>query len=386
MKRGQLTWPGILLALIGVSCTNSTDNTEYGSGPAQSDAGQESSQGSDSSQESSVDATTDQSSADQVLGDQQSDGSDAIATQDTSGDVHLDCDAGYTGADCTHCASGYTTAPASANLMVPMIRERMYKRMRRHCMQHDNAPSSLMHGQWQMPNRLHSGLHGCEVQHVRHGVPAVRQRLRDGLHGLQRQDDHMSGCLCGQLQRVMRGGTAAVRQPVRGHMWAMLGQTRDCQATQECMANCDSCSGTCISCPTNQHACGTGCHDDAPDDPAHGCKNTCTDQPCQPPANGSSVCTAGVCDFVCDTADGFHKSGQECVCDTSKKPCSSVCVAANDPTYGCSATSCDACVLPAHATVSNCTGPSGSCGVTCDGVTAMSQALTTRLACARRMG
>lgn len=166
---------------------------------------------------------------------------------------------------------------------------------------------------------------------------------------------------------------------------ACTGKPASCATTNSCVSACSACSGQCVDCPPGQHACGAECHDDAIDDPAHGCKNTCDDLPCHEPANGTAVCVSGVCDITCNTAGGFQESqsGTECVCDTAHgfeedpvlhvcvcpqgtKSCNQQCVDATDPLLGCAGAICSPCTLPAHAILTTCTGSGGTCSFVCD--------------------
>lgn len=163
---------------------------------------------------------------------------------------------------------------------------------------------------------------------------------------------------------------------------ACTGQQATCEATSECVDDCASCSGACTECPNGFHACSSGCHADVADDPAAGCMYTCDDLPCAEPANGNAVCTLGACDFTCDTANGFQKSGGQCVCDTANgfvedptlhicvcdqgtKGCVTFCASVDDPSFGCSSPYCSPCPSPAHAATVSCDA-AGDCDFACD--------------------
>lgn len=151
-----------------------------------------------------------------------------------------------------------------------------------------------------------------------------------------------------------------------------------CSSPKQCQASCTGCSGTCVDCPTGQHLCPSGCYPDGTDTIATGCRLTCDGQPCAPPAHATALCTAGACDFTCDAAGHWVKSGAACVCDsahgfveqtgtcvcpTGTKECTGTCVAA-DAAHGCGGASCTACPQPAHSSAS-CDG-GGACVFTCD--------------------
>jgi hypothetical protein len=70
--------------------------------------------------------------------------------------------------------------------------------------------------------------------------------------------------------------------------------------------------GGTVSCPTGQHACGTGCIADLANDPTNGCRLGCGEA-CVAPTMGTPSCTAGgTCDFTCPSP--FRRMGDGCVC------------------------------------------------------------------------
>jgi hypothetical protein len=159
------------------------------------------------------------------------------------------------------------------------------------------------------------------------------------------------------------------------------GKPATCSSPKECMTNCSSCSASCVDCPTGSHLCPAGCYTDSADVIATGCRLTCDAQPCAPPAHSTALCTAGVCDFTCDAANHWVKSGSACVCDAAGgfveqtgtcvcnaaanlKLCGGACVSSTAPANGCAGVSCAACPAPAHGTAV-CDG-GGSCNFTCD--------------------
>ncbi|HEY3355917.1 MAG TPA: lectin-like protein [Polyangia bacterium] len=162
------------------------------------------------------------------------------------------------------------------------------------------------------------------------------------------------------------------------------GRPATCAATSACLAACAGCTGTCLDCPAGFHACPGGCQADAADTPEAGCKNTCTGTACAVPDDGAAVCTAGACDFTCNTDGGFRKaaSGVACVCDTAGgfvedttvhvcvcraelKACAATCEDPTDPAHGCRGAACDACPTPAHG-AATCNGAAGACDFDCD--------------------
>ncbi len=86
-----------------------------------------------------------------------------------------------------------------------------------------------------------------------------------------------------------------------------------------------------LVCAAEQKACGDVCVDI--DDPLYGCDPTSCDMwSCPNATGGTVVCKAGAC--VLDS------------CDSGSKVCSNTCVAVDDPTYGCGASTCDASSCP----------------------------------------
>jgi hypothetical protein len=159
------------------------------------------------------------------------------------------------------------------------------------------------------------------------------------------------------------------------------GKPATCSSPKECMTRCTSCSASCVDCPTGQHLCPSGCYPDGADAIATGCRLTCDGQPCVPPAHSVAVCTAGACDFACDAAGHWIKSGAVCVCDgaggfveqggacvcdaaANLKLCGAACVSVTSPATGCGGASCTACPAPAHATAI-CDGTL-ACDFVCD--------------------
>jgi hypothetical protein len=161
------------------------------------------------------------------------------------------------------------------------------------------------------------------------------------------------------------------------------GKPATCSSPKECMTACTSCTAACVDCQSGYHLCPSGCAADGTDTIATGCRLTCDSQPCAPPAHATAVCTAGACDFTCDAAGhwvrsgsacvcnssaGFVEQGGACVCDTGTnwKLCGGACVSTTSPATGCAGAPCDACVPPTHATATCDAG--GACDFTCDGV------------------
>lgn len=84
-------------------------------------------------------------------------------------------------------------------------------------------------------------------------------------------------------------------------------------------------------CNAEQKACGGECV--ALDDPAYGCTpSSCDASSCPVAGEGTLACEAGAC--VVGS------------CGAGSKKCDGKCVALDDPTYGCSETSCDASACP----------------------------------------
>lgn len=111
-----------------------------------------------------------------------------------------------------------------------------------------------------------------------------------------------------------------------------------------------------VTCPTGEHACGGGCVDDQPNDPANGCRLGCGEA-CPTPASGMASCSsAGECDFSC--APPFRRVGDACVC--SAATCA-------DLGYECGAPD-DGCGMPLDCgTCASGMCLMGQCGCTPDG-------------------
>ena len=94
------------------------------------------------------------------------------------------------------------------------------------------------------------------------------------------------------------------------------------------------------SCPTGQHACGGGCIDDLPNEPANGCRLGCGEA-CPAPAMGTASCSsAGACDFTCPVP--FRREGDACVC--TPRTCESMGAMCGAPDDGCGTTlDCGTC-------------------------------------------
>ena len=71
-------------------------------------------------------------------------------------------------------------------------------------------------------------------------------------------------------------------------------------------------------------------------------------QTCTPPANGTAVCSVGVCDFTCQT--GFHRCGMQCLADSSVDSCG---------------LSCSACPAGPPNTVTSCARPTPTSQFAC---------------------
>lgn len=112
-------------------------------------------------------------------------------------------------------------------------------------------------------------------------------------------------------------------------------------------------SGTTVTCDGTN--CGLRC---ASTTTPNFCNNVCVAdsltscgpscQTCTPPANGTSVCTSGVCDFTC--MSGFHRCGTQCVADSSVDTCG---------------TSCNACPAGPPNTTTTCARPSPTSQYAC---------------------
>lgn len=71
-------------------------------------------------------------------------------------------------------------------------------------------------------------------------------------------------------------------------------------------------SGPGTECDPGQHACGGGCIDDLPNEPANGCRLGCG-EPCPEPPSGELSCTsAGTCSFECTPP--YRPMDGTCVC------------------------------------------------------------------------
>jgi hypothetical protein len=94
------------------------------------------------------------------------------------------------------------------------------------------------------------------------------------------------------------------------------------------------------SCPAGQHACGGGCVDDLPNDPANGCRLGCG-EPCPTPSHGTASCTAGgTCDFTCTAP--FRRVEDRCEC--APRTCADVGAMCGAPDDGCGrALDCGTC-------------------------------------------
>lgn len=113
--------------------------------------------------------------------------------------------------------------------------------------------------------------------------------------------------------------------------------------------------------------CPHGCEDAA-------CKECTVDADC----TGSNWCNAGKCvacatDAHCGASctdclaiGQVCQGGTACGCGAATKMCGEACVSTSSPATGCSAASCDACPLPAHATATDCSGAGSTCGFVCD--------------------
>jgi alpha-tubulin suppressor-like RCC1 family protein len=89
--------------------------------------------------------------------------------------------------------------------------------------------------------------------------------------------------------------------------------------------------------------------------------------PCTPPANATSLCADGGCDFVC--APGFHRCGDHCAADDSVNECGAACMTCpmNGGSAICAQGACDVVCAPRFAKCQGqCVAESATqCGASC---------------------
>lgn len=164
---------------------------------------------------------------------------------------------------------------------------------------------------------------------------------------------HQCGSACASNTAVQTCGAMCTPCP------APLNGTATCNGTScgiQCNVGFHECNGQCVT-NFNVNTCGNRCTP-CPDGPVGSgttvtcdgtncglrcasvttpnfCNNVCVAdsltscgpscQTCTPPANGTAVCSVGVCDFTCQA--GFHRCGMQCVSDSSVNSCGTSCVA-----------------------------------------------------------
>lgn len=95
----------------------------------------------------------------------------------------------------------------------------------------------------------------------------------------------------------------------------MDGSTGDGGAPSDARIDGGRRDGGSVDCDEGEHACGTGCIEDLPNEPGNGCRLGCGEA-CVAPDDGTPSCTAGgTCDFTCPTP--FRREGDACVCAPS---------------------------------------------------------------------
>ena len=106
-----------------------------------------------------------------------------------------------------------------------------------------------------------------------------------------------------------------------------------------------------VTCASGQHACGTGCITDQPNDPMHGCRLGCG-QPCATPSMGVGACSSGgTCDFTCPSP--FHRLGDRCICTPTT--CPAIAYHCGTPDDGCGTPlNCGSCAGGAVCLTGNC--------------------------------
>lgn len=105
------------------------------------------------------------------------------------------------------------------------------------------------------------------------------------------------------------------------------------------------------SCPTGEHACGSGCVVDLANEPANGCRLGCG-EPCDAPANASASCGMdGRCAWACEAP--FRRDGDACVC--TPRTCESMMYECGAPDDGCGhPLDCGSCSGGASCTDGRC--------------------------------
>jgi hypothetical protein len=85
------------------------------------------------------------------------------------------------------------------------------------------------------------------------------------------------------------------------------------------------------ACDAGEHACGTGCIPDLPNEPGNGCRLGCGEA-CVAPAMGTASCSAaGTCDFTCPSP--YRREGSSCVC--APRTCAELGFECGSPDDGC---------------------------------------------------
>ncbi|MDP3501829.1 MAG: FG-GAP-like repeat-containing protein [Myxococcales bacterium] len=164
---------------------------------------------------------------------------------------------------------------------------------------------------------------------------------------------HQCGSTCVSNSAVQTCGAMCTPCP------APLNGTATCNGTScgiQCNVGFHECNGQCVT-NFNVNTCGNRCTP-CPDGPMGSgttvtcdgtncglrcasvatpnfCNNVCVAdsltscgpscRTCTPPANGTAVCSVGVCDFTCQS--GFHRCGMQCVADSSVDSCGTSCAA-----------------------------------------------------------
>lgn len=89
--------------------------------------------------------------------------------------------------------------------------------------------------------------------------------------------------------------------------------------------------GGTTTCDPGEHACGTGCIPDLPNEPMNGCRLGCGEA-CVAPTMATATCTAGgTCDFTCPSP--FRREGDACVC--APRTCMDLGFECGSPDDGC---------------------------------------------------
>lgn len=187
---------------------------------------------------------------------------------------------------------------------------------------------------------------------------------------------HQCGSSCASNGSTQTCGTLCTPCPVPANGIATCDGTScgvQCNTGfHECNGQCvtnfsvNTCGSRCTPCPAGPSGSGTTvtcdglncglrcastatpnyCNNVCVADSLTSCGPSC--QTCTPPANGTSVCASGVCDFTCNS--GFHRCGTQCVADSSPDSCG---------------TSCSACPAGPPNTTTTCTRPTPTSQFAC---------------------